>query len=86
MQSLERAQQSAAAFKAAEKEKHQVSSTEESNTTDTTNKSNKQKLKRNLSFREKKPDGIIGKLTFTSQIRMKALLMKNLLQLIRQPS
>lgn len=43
-------------------------------------------LKRNLSFREKKPDGLIGKLTFTSQIRMKALLMKNLLQLIRQPS
>lgn len=46
----------------------------------------KRKLKRNLSFREQKPDGLIGKLTFTSQIRMKALLTKNLLQLIRQPS
>lgn len=46
----------------------------------------KSPLKRNLSFRETKPDGLIGKLTFTSQIRMKALLMKNLLQLIRQPS
>lgn len=46
----------------------------------------KSKLKRNLSFRETKPDGLIGKLTFTSQIRMKALLMKNILQLIRQPS
>lgn len=46
----------------------------------------KTKLKRNQSFQEQKPDGLIGKLTFTSQIRMKALLMKNLLQLIRQPS
>lgn len=46
----------------------------------------KTKLKRNQSFQEQKPDGLIGKLTFTSQIRMKALLMKNILQLIRQPS
>lgn len=46
----------------------------------------KGKLKRNLSFHEQKPDTLIGKLTFTSQIRMKALLTKNLLQLIRQPS
>lgn len=46
----------------------------------------KTKLKRNLSFREQKPDGLIGKLTFTSQTRMKALLAKNILQLIRQPS
>lgn len=46
----------------------------------------KRKLKRNLSFHEQKPDSLIGKLTFTSQIRMKALLTKNLLQLIRQPS
>lgn len=44
------------------------------------------KLKRNQSFQERKPDGLIGKLTFTSQIRMKALLTKNILQLIRQPS
>lgn len=47
---------------------------------------NGRKLKRNISFHEQKPDGLIGKLTFTSQIRMKALLTKNLLQLIRQPS
>lgn len=46
----------------------------------------KGKLKRNLSFHERRPDTLIGKLTFTSQIRMKALLTKNLLQLIRQPS
>lgn len=46
----------------------------------------KGKIKRNLSFHEQKPDTLIGKLTFTSQIRMKALLTKNLLQLIRQPS
>lgn len=46
----------------------------------------KRKLKRNLSFHEQRPDTLIGKLTFTSQIRMKALLTKNLLQLIRQPS
>lgn len=46
----------------------------------------KSKLKRNLSFHEQRPDTLIGKLTFTSQIRMKALLTKNLLQLIRQPS
>lgn len=46
----------------------------------------KRKLKRNLSFHEQKPNTLMGKLTFTSQIRMKALLTKNLLQLIRQPS
>lgn len=46
----------------------------------------KRKLKRNISFHEQKPDTLMGKLTFTSQIRMKALLTKNLLQLIRQPS
>lgn len=51
-----------------------------------TNKPLKRKIKRNLSFHEQKPDTLIGKLTFTSQIRMKALLTKNLLQLIRQPS
>lgn len=44
------------------------------------------KLKRNLSFHEQRPNTLLGKLTFTSQIRMKALLTKNLLQLIRQPS
>lgn len=48
--------------------------------------SSKGKLKRNLSFHEQRPNTLLGKLTFTSQIRMKALLTKNLLQLIRQPS
>lgn len=46
----------------------------------------KGKLKRNISFHEQRPNTLLGKLTFTSQIRMKALLTKNLLQLIRQPS
>lgn len=44
------------------------------------------KVKPNLSFHDQRPNTLIGKLTFTSQIRMKALLTKNLLQLIRQPS
>lgn len=60
---------------------------EKESTTDADAPTNvKRKLKRNLSFHEQKPDSLIGKLTFTSQIRMKALLTKNLLQLIRQPS
>lgn len=60
---------------------------EKESTTDADASTNvKRKLKRNLSFHEQKPDSLIGKLTFTSQIRMKALLTKNLLQLIRQPS
>lgn len=43
-------------------------------------------LKRNMSFAEQKPPGLWGKLLFTSKSRMKALLTKNVLQLIRQPS
>lgn len=39
-----------------------------------------------LAFEEPKPDSLLRKLSFTTQIRMKALLTKNLLQLIRQPS
>lgn len=44
------------------------------------------RCRRNKSFAEQKPKGFWGKLTFTSKTRMKALLMKNFLQLIRQPS
>lgn len=44
------------------------------------------RCRRNKSFAEQKPKGVLGKLTFTSKTRMKALLMKNFLQLIRQPS
>lgn len=44
------------------------------------------RCRRNKSFAEQKPKGFWGKLTFTSKARMKALLMKNFLQLIRQPS
>lgn len=44
------------------------------------------RCRRNKSFAEQKPKGLMGKLTFTSKIRMKALLLKNFLQLIRQPS
>lgn len=43
-------------------------------------------LRRNMSFAESKPPGFLSKLRFTSSIRMKALLLKNVLQLIRQPS
>lgn len=43
-------------------------------------------LRRNMSFAEQKPPGLWGKLLFTSKSRMKALLTKNVLQLIRQPS
>lgn len=43
-------------------------------------------LRRNMSFAEQKPPGLLGKLQFTSKSRMKALLTKNVLQLIRQPS
>lgn len=39
-----------------------------------------------LAFEEPKPESLLQKLSFTTQIRMKALLTKNLLQLIRQPS
>lgn len=43
-------------------------------------------LRRNMSFAEQKPPGLWGKMLFTSKSRMKALLTKNVLQLIRQPS
>lgn len=43
-------------------------------------------LRRNMSFAESKPPGFLSKLRFTSSIRMKALLLKNVLQLVRQPS
>lgn len=43
-------------------------------------------LRRNMSFAEQKPPGLWGKLVFTSKSRMKALLTKNILQLVRQPS
>lgn len=46
----------------------------------------KRYLHRNLSFAEQKPPGLMSKLLFTSTTRMKALLTKNVLQLIRQPS
>lgn len=39
-----------------------------------------------IAFDQPKPDSLARKLSFTSQIRMKALLTKNILQLIRQPS
>lgn len=69
-----------------EKEARQHAADKDAKKDATTPSINKTKLKRNKSFQEQKPEGLIGKLTFTSQIRMKALLMKNLLQLIRQPS
>lgn len=50
----------------------------ENNTTITT--------KPKIAFDEPKPDSLFRKLSFTTQIRMKALLTKNILQLIRQPS
>lgn len=43
-------------------------------------------LRRNMSFAEQKAPGFLSKLQFTSGTRMKALLTKNVLQLIRQPS
>lgn len=46
----------------------------------------KSPLKRNLSFQETKRPGIVGKFQITSKSRMKALMTKNILQLIRQPS
>lgn len=46
----------------------------------------KPKLKPNMMFDEKQASGWLDKLSFTTQIRMKALLTKNLIQLIRQPS
>lgn len=49
-----------------------------------TKDADKLKLRRNLSFAETKRPGFLGKLLFTSKIRMKALLTKNFLQLIRQ--
>lgn len=73
--------QSATTESSANEKKEKESTTDADATTNV-----KRKLKRNLSFHEQKPDSLIGKLTFTSQIRMKALLTKNLLQLIRQPS
>lgn len=45
-----------------------------------------ERLRRNMSFAEQKPPGFWGKMQFTSSIRMKALLTKNILQLVRQPS
>lgn len=45
-----------------------------------------QYLRRNMSFAEQKAPGFLSKLQFTSTTRMKALLTKNVLQLIRQPS
>ncbi len=44
----------------------------------------KEQIRRNMSFAEQKPPGLLGKLRFTSKSRMKALLTKNFLQLIRQ--
>lgn len=41
-------------------------------------------LRRNKSFAEQKPPGFLSKLQFTSTTRMKALLTKNVLQLVRQ--
>lgn len=46
--------------------------------------SEKLKLRRHRSFAEQKAPGLLGKLSFTSKTRMKALLTKNFLQLIRQ--
>ncbi|GAB0099833.1 ABC transporter G family member 20 [Sergentomyia squamirostris] len=46
----------------------------------------KSPLKRNRSFQESKRPGIVGKLQLTSKSRMKALMTKNILQLVRQPS
>ncbi|XP_055688091.1 ABC transporter G family member 23 [Lutzomyia longipalpis] len=46
----------------------------------------KSPLKRNLSFQETKRPGLVGKFQLTSKSRMKALMTKNILQLIRQPS
>ncbi|KAG4079241.1 hypothetical protein HA402_006964 [Bradysia odoriphaga] len=63
-----------------------MTNTSESDTSETaeTKDSEKLKLRRNKSFAEQKPSGILGKLCFTSKSRMKALLTKNFLQLIRQ--
>lgn len=46
----------------------------------------KMETRRNISFDETKSDGIIGKIHFTSKQRMKALMSKNLMQIIRQPA
>lgn len=79
-------QESPSDTKMNEKEKEASQKAEGVSKSDAAPEVTKSKLRRNISFRETKPLGLIGKLTFTSQIRMKALLMKNLLQLIRQPS
>lgn len=47
---------------------------------------NKKPIKRNLSFQDKKRPGLRGKIQFTSVSRMKALLSKNILQIVRQPA
>ena len=46
----------------------------------------RERLRRNMSFAEQKPPGLWGKLLFTSKTRMTALMTKNVLQIIRQPS
>lgn len=70
-----------------EREMNEKDTTATNNNTDAQlNNPVKRKIKRNFSFQEQKPDGLLGKLTFTSQIRMKALLTKNILQLVRQPA
>lgn len=45
----------------------------------------KQPVARNQSFQETKPQGLKGTCQITTKKRMKALMTKNILQLIRQP-
>lgn len=63
-----------------------TNNSESDDTTETaaTKDSEKLKKRRNMSFAEQKPSGLLGKLCFTSKSRMKALLTKNFLQLVRQ--
>lgn len=62
------------------------SESDDTSETAATKDADKLKSRRNLSFAESKRPGFLGKLAFTSKTRMKALLTKNLLQLIRQKS
>lgn len=41
-------------------------------------------IKPNTLFRHQKPSGLLAKLSFTSKNRMKALLIKNILMVLRQ--
>lgn len=45
----------------------------------------KRPVKRNLSFQEAKQTGLTGRFQITTKKRMTALMMKNIIQLIRQP-